>query len=152
MSEHQEKKVIFSVNGHGIKASSDSTNAKSIDSKNEEHKKLEIEDIEIKIIIEAEGNNGNSISEIIEESDKTEFEHQSLSDKLNVYNKQKLYEEVWGKLVAQVSVVYGVSDVMTHKICKLLDIPVSSRGYWARLHAGEKIKSHPFLLRMELIK
>ncbi len=143
LPEHPEKEVILPINSHGIKAYSDSISFENIDSKNEEHKELETEDIETKTVIEAEGNKENSTSEISEESDEINLEYPSSSDKLNVYNREKLYEEVWEKPVVQVAVAYGVSDVMIHKICKSLDIPVPPRGYWARMRAGEKIKKPP---------
>lgn len=82
-------------------------------------------------------------SEIDEENDETNLEYPSLSDKLNVYNREKLFKEVWEKPVVQVAVAYGISDVMIHKICQSLDIPVPPRGYWARLRGGEKIKKPP---------
>jgi len=77
-------------------------------------------------------------NEAAEESEYTHLTYNNLSDKLNVYNREKLYEEVWTKPVVQVAVTYGVSDIMIHKICKSLNVPVPSRGYWARLRAGEK--------------
>lgn len=116
LPEHPEKEVILSINSHGIKDSSDSTNSENIDLKNEEHNKLETEDIETKTAIETEDNGGNLANEIAEESDEINLEYPSLSDKLNVYNREKLYEEVWEKPVVQVAVAYGVSDVMIHKI------------------------------------
>jgi hypothetical protein len=61
----------------------------------------------------------------------------------NVYNREKLYKEVWAKPVVEVAIQYGVSDVSIHKICKYLDVPVPPRGYWARVRAGAKIKKAP---------
>lgn len=140
LPEHPEKEVMLPIDNHEIIASSDSIILENIDLENEEHKELEIEDIETKIVIEAENNGIKSTSEISEE---TSLEYPSPLDNLNVYNRVKLYEEVWEKPVVQVAVAYGVSDVMIHKICKSLDIPVPPRGYWARLRAGEKIKKPP---------
>ncbi|OPX85747.1 hypothetical protein [Pelotomaculum sp. PtaB.Bin117] len=61
----------------------------------------------------------------------------------NIYNREKLYEEVWAKPVVDVAVQYGVSDVAIHKICKSLNVPVPPRGYWAKLRAGEKLNKPP---------
>lgn len=143
LPEHPEKEVILPIDNHGIKASSDSIRLENTDSKNEERKEIETKDMETEFVIEAESNGEKSTSEISEESDEMSLEYSSLSDNLNVYNREKLYEEVWDKPVVQVAAVYGVSDVMIHKICKSLDIPVPPRGYWARVRAGEKLKKPP---------
>lgn len=69
--------------------------------------------------------------------------YREVSGKYNTYKREKLYEEVWAKPVVDVAVQYGVSDVAIHKVCKILDIPVPPRGYWARLRAGTKLKKPP---------
>lgn len=140
LPEHPEKEVMLPIDDHRIKASSNSIRSEYTDSKNEENKEIKTEDIEIEFMIEAESNWGKSTSEIREENDEMSLSYPSPSDNLNVYNREKLYEEVWEKPVVQVAAAYGVSDVMIHKICKSLDIPVPPRGYWARVRAGEKIK------------
>jgi len=61
----------------------------------------------------------------------------------NIYKREQLYQEVWDKPVVEVAVQYGVSNVTIHKICKALNVPVPSRGYWARLRAGKKLKKVP---------
>ena len=58
----------------------------------------------------------------------------------NVYDRNKLYEEVWAEPVSKVAIKYGVSDVMIHKICKQMNIPVPPRGYWAKKNAGKKVE------------
>ena len=47
-----------------------------------------------KIEIGTENNGGKSSIEINEESDEISFGYSSPSDNLNVYNREKLYEEV----------------------------------------------------------
>lgn len=143
LPEHPEKEVILPTDSQGIKASGGSIRLENTDSKNEENKEIETEDMEEKTVVEAENNRGKSSIEINEESDEMSLEDSSLTDNLNVYNREKLYEEVWEKPVVQVAAVYGVSDVMIHKICKSLDIPVPPKGYWARVRAGEKLKKPP---------
>jgi len=143
LPEHPEKEVILPTDNHGIKASSGSIISEKTDLKDEEHKEIETEDMEEKSVVEAENNRGKSSIEINEESDEMSLEDSSLTDNLNVYNREKLYEEVWEKPVVQVAAAYKVSDVMIHKICKSLDIPVPPRGYWARVSAGEKLKKPP---------
>ncbi|MBQ6466606.1 MAG: hypothetical protein IJJ61_01570 [Clostridia bacterium] len=61
----------------------------------------------------------------------------------NRYERNVLYEEVWEEPCTKVSAKYGVSDVMIHKVCKSLDIPVPPRGYWAKKAAGQKVKKTP---------
>ncbi len=143
LPEHPEKEVILPTDNHGIKASSGSIRLEKADSKNEKKKVIEIEDMEAKTVVEAESNGEKLIRENSVENDELSREDSSLSDNLNVYNREKLYEEVWEKPVVQVATAYGVSDVMIHKICKSFDIPVPPRGYWARVRAGEKLKKPP---------
>ena len=38
---------------------------------------------------------------------------------------------------------YGISDVGLAKICKKLDVPRPSRGYWAKSHHGIRVKKLP---------
>ncbi|MEW6172330.1 MAG: hypothetical protein AB1510_04590 [Bacillota bacterium] len=61
----------------------------------------------------------------------------------NVYEREKLYKEVWAEPVTIVSKRYGVSNVALRKVCKRMNIPVPPRGYWAKLRAGGKMKKTP---------
>lgn len=74
---------------------------------------------------------------------KERFTHRTVEGKYNRYNRDKLYEEVWAKPVVEVAQQYGVSDVMIHKVCKSLDVPVPPRGYWSRVRAGENLPKTP---------
>ncbi|MDA8227754.1 MAG: hypothetical protein M0T74_08685 [Desulfitobacterium hafniense] len=69
--------------------------------------------------------------------------YRSVDGKQNIYNREKLYEEVWAKPVVDVAAQYGVSDVAIHKICKSLNVPVPPRGYWSKIRAGAKPKKAP---------
>ncbi len=60
-----------------------------------------------------------------------------------IYQRDKLYEEVWAEPMIKVAGRYGVSDVALKKTCKKLDVPVPGRGYWAKIKAGQKIKKTP---------
>lgn len=60
-----------------------------------------------------------------------------------VYDRDKLYEEVWTDPVTVVAKRYGVSDVAIHKACKRLKVPVPPRGYWAKLRAGHTVTREP---------
>lgn len=61
----------------------------------------------------------------------------------NIYNREKLYQEVWAKPVVKVAEKYGVSDVAIHKVCKALNVPTPPPGYWARVRAGAEVKKTP---------
>lgn len=63
--------------------------------------------------------------------------------KPEVYEREKLYEEVWAEPVKIVAQRYGVSDVALAKTCRKLAIPLPGRGYWARLRSGQKMKRAP---------
>jgi hypothetical protein len=63
--------------------------------------------------------------------------------KPDVYDREKLYEEVWAEPVKIVARRYSVSDVALAKTCRKLAIPLPGRGYWARLRAGQRLKREP---------
>lgn len=60
-----------------------------------------------------------------------------------LYEREKLYQEVWAEPVKIVAQRYGVSDVALAKTCRKLAIPLPGRGYWARLRAGQTMKRVP---------
>lgn len=64
----------------------------------------------------------------------------------NVYNRETLYQEVWNMPVTEVAKRYKVSDVTIHKVCKSLNIPTPTPGYWAKLRAGKPVKKTPLPL------
>ena len=43
----------------------------------------------------------------------------------------------------EVAKKYKVSDVAIHKVCKSLEIPTPSQGYWAKLRAGKPVAKTP---------
>lgn len=61
----------------------------------------------------------------------------------NLYEREILYQEVWSAPVTKVAEKYDVSDVMIHKICKALNVPVPPRGYWAKKQAGQDLPQTP---------
>jgi len=60
-----------------------------------------------------------------------------------IYEREKLYEEVWIEPVKIVAERYGVSDVALGKTCRKLAVPLPGRGYWARLRAGQELERTP---------
>jgi len=59
---------------------------------------------------------------------------------LRRYDRTVLYDQVWSRPVSEVSKSHGISGVMLGKVCRKLMVPVSPRGYWARVQNGCKIK------------
>lgn len=53
------------------------------------------------------------------------------------FTRKELYELVWSQPMKTVAASVGVSDVALAKHCKKANIPVPSRGYWARKQAGK---------------
>lgn len=62
-----------------------------------------------------------------------------------VYERTRLYEEVWAEPVEVVAKRYGVSGVALAKTCRKLGVPLPGRGYWAQKRAGRKLKRPPLL-------
>ena len=60
-----------------------------------------------------------------------------------IYNRDKLYKEVWAESVIKVAKHYGVSDVAIAKVCRKMHIPVPGRGYWSKVNSGKKLKRTP---------
>jgi hypothetical protein len=54
-----------------------------------------------------------------------------------------LYELVWTAPVSEIAARIGISDVGLAKACRRADIPLPSRGYWARVSAGQPIGRDP---------
>ncbi len=61
----------------------------------------------------------------------------------NVYEREKLYEEVWNAPVIQVAKLYGISNVAIKKICKSMNVPTPPNGYWAKLRHGKEVHKVP---------
>lgn len=56
-----------------------------------------------------------------------------------LFERQKLFDEVWAKPITSLAKGYGLSDVGLRKICIALDVPMPPRGYWQKLAAGKTI-------------
>jgi hypothetical protein len=68
-----------------------------------------------------------------------------MGERTEIYEREKLYEEVWKEPVLVVANRYGVSNVALAKACWKLDVPLPPRGYWARIRAGRKAPPRPHL-------
>lgn len=49
--------------------------------------------------------------------------------------REALYNLVWARPIQQLAQTFGISDVGLAKICKRMEIPRPSRGYWAKIEA-----------------
>jgi len=52
-----------------------------------------------------------------------------MSHRQIIWDRIKLYAEVWEKPTVQLAKEYGISDVGLGKVCRQLNIPKPSRGY-----------------------
>lgn len=78
-----------------------------------------------------------------EGSDESVETYEQYGQTYNIYNRERLYQEVWEKPVTEVAKRYKVSDVAIHKVCKSLDIPTPGLGYWAKVKAGKPVQQIP---------
>ncbi len=106
-------------------------------------KQLETKDLDAENATETETSQEEAISEKSQSLQPTKIIHRAVEGQYNTYGRDQLYEEVWAKPVIEVAAQYGVSDVMIHKICKSLDVPVPPRGYWAKIRSGGKFNKPP---------
>jgi len=54
-------------------------------------------------------------------------------------SREQLYALVWTEPVRTLAQKLGISDVALAKHCRKHDVPVPSRGYWAKLEAGKPV-------------
>jgi hypothetical protein len=90
----------------------------------------------------------------ITEREKKKIEHEkrtyAIKRLLQDYDRKVLYEQVWSEPALTVAKGYGVSSVWLGKVCRLLNVPVPPRGYWARVRSGSKGRKPPLpVLRMK---
>ncbi len=60
-----------------------------------------------------------------------------------LFEREKLYEEIWAEPMMQVAKRYGISDVGLAKICKKMKIPKPPCGHWAKRSYGVKMNRSP---------
>jgi hypothetical protein len=65
----------------------------------------------------------------------------------HLFTRRELYERVWAEPISTIAKTLQVSDVWLAKTCRLSNIPLPPRGYWARLYAGQVVGKTPLPLR-----
>lgn len=60
-----------------------------------------------------------------------------VDDMKREFSRKELYELLWSQPTRTVAAQLGLSDVALAKQCKKANIPLPSRGYWARRQAGK---------------
>ena len=63
--------------------------------------------------------------------------------KVYIYNRKKLYEEVWKEPMIIVSKRYGISHVALKRACVKLQIPTPGNGYWTIARSGGQVERPP---------
>ncbi|WP_332304723.1 hypothetical protein [Rhizobium sp. GR12] len=58
-------------------------------------------------------------------------------------SREELYELVWSTPMHKLAEKYGLSDRGLAKTCQRYLVPVPSRGYWAKIDAGQPVKRTP---------
>ncbi|MGX5775368.1 hypothetical protein [Methylorubrum zatmanii] len=58
--------------------------------------------------------------------------------------RRELYDLVWSIPMTKLATEFGISDVGLKKVCNRHRIPTPTRGYWAKLEAGQKPKQALF--------
>lgn len=67
-----------------------------------------------------------------------------MSNNVRILTRRQLYDLVWSKPVQTAAAELGISDRGLAKICSRHRVPSPTRGYWARVAAGQKFKLPPF--------
>lgn len=83
---------------------------------------VESVDSEVKVAEASEVSGKQPVVGVSDTPQDNQLTYRTVDGKRNIYNRGKLYEEVWAKPVVDVAVQYGVSDVAIHKICKSLNV------------------------------
>ena len=62
------------------------------------------------------------------------------NDQQVLLSREELYVQVWAEPMTKLAHKYGLSDRGLAKLCDRMGIPTPSRGYWAKLQSGHKVK------------
>jgi hypothetical protein len=62
---------------------------------------------------------------------------------LSELSREELYDLIWSSPATKVAADFAVSDVAVHKHCIKRNVPRPTRGYWAKIAAGQKPRRNP---------
>ena len=69
-----------------------------------------------------------------------------------IFERTRLYEEVWSEPLTKLGKKYGLSDNGLRKVCKALNIPLPRAGHWAKVaHTLTLAKPHNHRARQTLL-
>lgn len=60
-----------------------------------------------------------------------------------IFERDKLYDEVWSEPLTKLAKKYGLSDNGLRKVCKAMNIPLPQAGHWAKVAAGHRVGKIP---------
>lgn len=63
---------------------------------------------------------------------------------VRIFTRRELFDLVWSKPMQKIAEELGISDRGLAKICSRHRVPSPSRGYWARIAAGQTFELPPF--------
>jgi hypothetical protein len=61
----------------------------------------------------------------------------------HIFERDALYQEVWQTPLTTLAKKYGLSDNGLRKICKALTVPLPQAGHWAKVAAGQTVRTQP---------
>lgn len=59
---------------------------------------------------------------------------------LIVFEREKLYDEIWSIKMKDLAKIYGVSEMSLRKYCRKLNVPFPQSGYWTKVKNGSNPK------------
>src|SRR5688572_1238573 len=62
------------------------------------------------------------------------------------FTRESLYQAVWSKPITSLAYDLGLSDRGLSRLCERHEIPVPSRGYWAKKAVGQRVEPEPLPL------
>lgn len=56
------------------------------------------------------------------------------------FQRNELYKKAWSKPVSHLIKELGISSHQFYKVCRELNVPTPSTGYWAKLRHGKDVR------------
>jgi hypothetical protein len=96
-----------------------------------------------------EAPDGNGAQEDVPASESSGHQEQKPEGKARpvppgrvTYSRKQLYDAIWSTPCQVLAKNLGISDVALAKTCRRLGVPRPSRGYWARVTAGQQSENY----------